>query len=936
MAVKRCKGGVSPRSAWWVLVLAASLAGCGASRTPEQVVAEARAQTEAGKTDEALVTLKSFLSEQIDTPSVRLQLARTMIRIGDWSGAVTELDKLEQGAYERDQVVPLLAEALLHVGQASKVLERHATTRLSDPAAQAELQITLASALLQAGQVDKAEALLQQAMTARPDAARGLVVQARLLATRQQWDAALERLEQARARDPKLVDGWQLRTDILARGKNDLPAAIESARQVVSLQPTLAFGYAALIDLQVRAGDIAAARQTHQKMSEQAPRDLRTPLAGAQLAYLGQDHARARAAIELVLKAAPEHPTALVLDGAIKLAQGAHRLAEASFAKAARVAPGLTVARQQQAQALLLLGEWNKAQGVLKPLLAERPDDPVSASLMAQSLTQQGETTQAQVWYEKALKANPDDAAVRTALAMARIARGEVEPGMVDLSRVASKDPGDTADLALINARMARGQWEPALQAVRALSAKLPKRAYPRELAARILMARNDVKDARVELEAALALEPRFFPAVFRLALLDVRDKQPEAARKRLQQYVDADPQHVEARMALVDLGISQRSPRETIETQLKDLLRAEPSYVPARVKLIQLYMAAKQPKQAVTAAQEALVVVPDRPDLTDLLGAAHLAAGEHSQAVSVYTRLVSLQPGNPRHYLRLSEAQVAQGDKAAGLATLRRALDTAALDVEVNHRYAVLARALKQDDKALATARELQRRAPGSPGGHLLEAEMLGLAGQWPAAADVLRNGIAKAPQGARGLSIRLIEALVRQGKVDQADAVAQGWLARHPGDVDLSQAVGSLLLSVRADARAEAYFAQIIKRRPDDASALNNLAWLLAVQNKPAALDYASRALKLQPESVPVLDTYAQALAAAGRLPDAVKQAEDVVRRQPDAAGLHLTLAKLQARAGQSDAARKSSEEALRLAQTDELRNEVRKFQSGLKGSP
>lgn len=936
MAVKRCNGGWAPRSAWLVLVLVAGLTACGAGRTPEQVVAEARAQTEAGKADEALVTLKSFLAEQIDTPSVRLQLARTMIRIGDWASAVTELDKLEQAAYERDQVVPLLAEAMLHTGQAAKLLERLGAVKLGDATAQSDLQISLASALLQTGRADKAEALLQEAMAARPDAARGLVVQARLLAARQQWDAALARLDTARERDPKLVDAWQLRTDILSRGKADLPAAIASARQVVSLQPTLAFGYAALIDLQVRAGDLAAARQTHQQMSQQVPRDVRTPLAGAQLAYIDQDYARARGAIELVLKAAPEHPTALVLDGAIKLAQGSFRQAEASFAKAARVAPGLLVARQQQAQALVLLGEWNKAQGVLKPLLADRPDDSVSAALMAQALTQQGDTAQAQVWYEKALKANPDDAAVRTALAMARIARGEVEPGLGELARIAAKDPGDTADMALINARMSRGQWEPALQAARALAAKLPKRAYPRELSARILMARNDVKGARAELDAALEREPRFFPAVFRLAMLDMRDKQPDAARKRLQQYVDADPQHIEARMALIDLGIAQRSPRETVETQIKDLLRADPSYVPARVKLIQLYLAAKQPKQAVTAAQEALVVLPDRPEFIDLLGTAHLAAGEQAQAVSVYTRLVALQPGQARHYAMLAEAQVAQGDKAAALATLRRALDAAPFDIEVNRRYAVLARALKQDDKAIATARELQRRAPSAPGGYLLEAEVLGLAGQWPAAAEVLRNGTTKSPQGARGLTIRWVEALVRQGKVDQADALAQAWLARHPGDVDLSEAVGALLLSVRADARAEAYFAQIVKRRPDDASALNNLAWLLAAQNKPAALDYASRALKLQPESVPVLDTYAQALAAAGKLSEAVKQAEQVVRRQPDAAGLQLTLARLQARAGQSEAARKTSDEALRLSHSDEMRDDIRKFQAGLKTAP
>ncbi|MEE9129909.1 MAG: hypothetical protein V3T84_07805 [Phycisphaerales bacterium] len=94
-----------------------------------------------------------------------------------------------------------------------------------------------------------------------------------------------------------------------------------------------------------------------------------------------------------------------------------------------------------------------------------------------------------------------------------------------------------------------------------------------------------------------------------------------------------------------------------------------------------------------------------------------------------------------------------------------------------------------------------------------------------------------------------------------------------------DPKHAVDALLVRGRiAEGRAdwtaaEQLYRRVISDQPDNAAALNNLAFVIAQSRArlSKALPYVKRAAALQPEQPDILDTYATVLHGLGRLDEA-----------------------------------------------------------------
>ena len=78
------------------------------------------------------------------------------------------------------------------------------------------------------------------------------------------------------------------------------------------------------------------------------------------------------------------------------------------------------------------------------------------------------------------------------------------------------------------------------------------------------------------------------------------------------------------------------------------------------------------QVSEGLKNARRAADIAPGSPDILDTLGLALTRSGEHSEAVVVLSRAISIQPGNTV-LLHLAEAQVAKGDQAAARQSIER-----------------------------------------------------------------------------------------------------------------------------------------------------------------------------------------------------------------------------------------------------------------------
>jgi tetratricopeptide (TPR) repeat protein len=106
---------------------------------------------------------------------------------------------------------------------------------------------------------------------------------------------------------------------------------------------------------------------------------------------------------------------------------------------------------------------------------------------------------------------------------------------------------------------------------------------------------------------------------------------------------------------------------------------------------------------------------------------------------------------------------------------------------------------------------------------------------------------------------------------------------------------------------------FAKVLATQPSHPDALNNLAWLLAQQRSPRALELARRALVLQPRNPGYLDTLATALSLQGKLPEALEAQKQAVEIAPSDPALRLRLAKLAKDSGDTALARRELEKVL-----------------------
>ncbi|HZT81556.1 MAG TPA: tetratricopeptide repeat protein, partial [Gemmataceae bacterium] len=233
------------------------------------------------------------------------------------------------------------------------------------------------------------------------------------------------------------------------------------------------------------------------------------------------------------------------------------------------------------------------------------------------------------------------------------------------------------------------------------------------------------------------------------------------------------------------------------------------------------------------------------------------------------------------------AEYLLARGEGEKAVALLKpRAEREGAPPEELLNLAGVLAR-LRRTDEALACCDRAWQRCPPESAG--------------AASVAVLRAGEPTAAQ---------------MHRVEKALADAA---AKHPDSLALLLQLADLRDLQRKYADAEALYRQVLKRDPTNATALNNLSWLLANDPRKAAeaLELVNRAIEAHGPRADLLDTRATAYLALGQAEAAVKDLQAVVAEAPSP-GRHFQLARAHLKAQDRAAAAKAFAEAKRLGFT------------------
>ena len=131
--------------------------------------------------------------------------------------------------------------------------------------------------------------------------------------------------------------------------------------------------------------------------------------------------------------------------------------------------------------------------------------------------------------------------------------------------------------------------------------------------------------------------------------------------------------------------------------------------------------------------------------------------------------------------------------------------------------------------------------------------------------------------------LALRTAGAFAAGGGQEQATQQLRTWLARHPDDLDAMQMLASLDITAGRNHEAEQRLNALLRNRPNDAIALNNLAWVYQAKGDPEALSLARRAYLLAP-SGETSDTLGWIMAERGQAAAALPLLQAASQQRPE----------------------------------------------------
>jgi tetratricopeptide (TPR) repeat protein len=371
------------------------------------------------------------------------------------------------------------------------------------------------------------------------------------------------------------------------------------------------------------------------------------------------------------------------------------------------------------------------------------------------------------------------------------------------------------------------------------------------------------------------------------------------------------------AYMALADQQKADQQSLEKAKAQLEAALQLDPHHAPAKLAWAKLALERGGFAQAVQAAAEVL-----SEDATNLEARLIRARGlvnmnEPEKARAELAQALRMYPGSSEGREQLAELDFEQHrykDAEEGFRALFQADDSRGVPGFLRSEIAQ-----GQFQSAVRFASDQVTRSGGRADSRLALAETLVATGGYLAAAEQFQMLIDKAGEKAPKsavLYLQMGECKLRAS--DLRGALAAFQTARQLAPADPRPVLDLALLYDRTglSEQARKEYEIVIQLEPENATALNNLAYLEAEEgvDLDRALAHAQRARQELPGDLDVQDTLALVYIRKNLMSEGIRILRDLVAQKPDSAPFHLHLALALYQKGDRRWARRELEAALR----------------------
>ena len=325
-------------------------------------------------------------------------------------------------------------------------------------------------------------------------------------------------------------------------------------------------------------------------------------------------------------------------------------------------------------------GNLTEAQRHFEAAAASEPSSPSARNNLGAVLLKRGLTRQAAEQFEASLKLNKDQPSALINLAQLRFTSGkpaDLRAARELFEQAHALAPDIEVARALVVIALKLADKEAAARYFSnysALQSNTQAAATSRSELGAALFEAGMLKEAEIELSAALKLAPMDQDAVLRLARVYISNKDWPAAGRTLEGAVargmDAAPVY-----ALLATVYEQSGHIENAIPAMRLAIQRDAKSEVLRFQYGMLLTNAMAPKAAVIRLKEALELYPDSPRLWLGLGIAHFKAGDNPEAVKAFTQSLKLDANYAPAYAYLGMANVEVGNYKEAINSYERAL---------------------------------------------------------------------------------------------------------------------------------------------------------------------------------------------------------------------------------------------------------------------
>lgn len=489
--------------------------------------------------------------------------------------------------------------------------------------------------------------------------------------------------------------------------------------------------------------------------------------------------------------------------------------------------------------------------------------------------------------YASAIELDPDHGTARSNLALLLAEHGDSEGAMQQYREAIRVRPLSLdAYLSLSGLLRTAGRYEEAAAICESAIDIDPEVSGPRIALGNVLLDWHRREESIGAFRSAIDCDPDSAVAHYGLGRVLYEEGRVEEALAASLEAIRLDGGMAEAHR-IKALSLKARGQFVESEAAARDAIRANPRYVFAYNDLGLVLMKLNKVDEAIASFRDALNIDPGLATAHLNLGIALERKGDRETAISCYRNSIQCAPQQVQAHSRLADALFASGEIDAALQAYRDCIELDPGNASIRTNYAL---SLDRSEKSEAALEQYAKAAELYPSNALMRTNYgiaLAAASRRGDAVAEFREAIRIDPRyGDAHYCLGAV--LIQMGELDESIERLREAIRIEPGNSQFQQGFETALGKRGTPADLMTLYRARLARDPDDSRSLNGLAWVLvdphgdpALRNPGEALPLAARAVDLSHRNDPnVLDTFAVALFANGRMEEAVAVQEELLR--------------------------------------------------------